>query len=120
MNYQRSLKGRLEQVHRWLHREYLTPHPTTFTTSWQDRRRKDSDDGGCYRWGRAIHIDVNLNQPWTTALDALLHEYAHALVWPRAHLEDYQKDHGEEWALAYGRLYRRYNDEDGAEESQYL
>ena len=119
-NYQRTLVGRLHQVHRWLTTEYPTPHPTFLTLVRKDMRRVEEQVWGeCYREGRRLHIEVTINQPWGIAVDTLLHEYAHALVWPHAHLEDYQKDHGSEWSLAYGRLYRKYNDEDGAEESQH-
>ena len=34
----------------------------------------------------------------------LLHEWAHALAWSR---DECAEDHGDDWGIAYGRLYRR-------------
>ena len=120
INFQRTKKGRLEQVARWLKEEYPTPHPVLIKFGTRDHRAKDTDGGGCQRVGREIIIDIDTSQLWTAAVETLLHEWAHAVIWPHAHLEDYQVDHGIEFSLKFGEIYRRFNDEDGCEESQLL
>lgn len=120
VNHQRTKRGRLEQVARWLRQEYPTPYPVTLKFGIRDHRLKDTDGGGCQRVGRVIIIDVDTTQLWTVAVETLLHEWAHAAVWPHAHMEGYQVDHGVEWALKFGEIYRRFNDDHGCEESQFL
>jgi hypothetical protein len=46
------------------------------------------------------------------AVDTLLHEWAHAVVWPLAAAE-YQVGHTTEWAVTYGRIYEQYFDQLG-------
>ena len=60
--------------------------------------------GEClYQNGRFL-IRINKNQSFALAVDSLLHEWAHVLTF---HGND-TDDHGEEWGLAYARLYRAY------------
>jgi len=53
-----------------------------------------------------IQIDPRLS--WESTVDALLHEWAHALAWQEG---PYVEDHGPEWGLAYARCYTIYTEE---------
>ena len=49
-----------------------------------------------------ITLNSSLKEP--DLLHTLLHEWAHAVSWD---LEE-EEDHGEEWSLAYGRIYQDF------------
>lgn len=57
---------------------------------------------------RTFEIELDsraMRGPIGRAVEVLLHEYAHALAWTTP-------DHGNRWALAYGKLYRWHFDTD--------
>ena len=69
-------------------------------------------DGG---WGETSLILCGKGRPMSfviaikrslrvTMRDTLIHEWAHALTWAEG--EHVETDHGDSWALAYGRVYR--------------
>jgi hypothetical protein len=51
---------------------------------------------------RYFLIVINGKLHWNNLIDGIMHEWAHALTW---HIEN-KNDHGVQWSLAYGRLYR--------------
>ena len=59
---------------------------------WLRRRRR--------RWCFMVRLDRR--QPDELAVQTLVHEYAHLAAWYSAD----PTDHGDAWALAYGRCYR--------------
>lgn len=57
-----------------------------------------------------IHIDPSQN--WRLKLDALMHEWAHAMEWDANWKEDSpKKDHGETWGVWYSKIYRHLLDD---------
>ena len=47
-------------------------------------------------------IVINKDMGWDRQLDAMMHEWAHAMTWDIPS----SQDHNREWAYAYGKLYR--------------
>ncbi len=50
------------------------------------------------------------------AIETLLHEWAHALVWTYREVD--RVEHRDEWGLAYARIYSAYHDEHGCIDSR--
>jgi hypothetical protein len=102
----RSTKRDLERLFRKLRRRF----PTRERVHLRIFRFKKGADcfGGCLydpeREEFLIELDSRvLRGPLGRSVEVLLHEYAHALAWTTP-------DHGNRWALAYGRLYRWHFD----------
>ena len=62
--------------------------------------------------GRRFLVRIDSRLTWIEGLDTLLHEWAHVLSW---HNEPH---HSDEWALAYGRIYRAWHEDNGWKESR--
>lgn len=96
---------------------YPTPYPVTLR--WQGRIsygrgasrliRERGIYGDCYRIGRRIVIRLSRRRcrSYGMAVNTLLHEYAHAMTTRHDRVERHREtDHDDEWALAFGRVYR--------------
>ncbi len=108
----RSKEKALGEMVGRLRKEWRTPHPVrvALTTGLPPQVK-----GTCTRNGRTLHIHLNSRFPLYVLQEVLLHEWAHAITWPHARLERHQPMHPDEWALAYGRLYRWWYDEEEEE-----
>lgn len=72
-------------------------------------------DGSCQRRGEKFYIRVNRKLPETAAIDALLHEWAHARAWNHLHdnltPEEFKKVvHDAAWGVAYAEVYRVFEE----------
>ena len=72
------------------------------------------DYGDCAQIGRNLTIRIHKNLKWNTAIDTLLHEWAHAVTWK---CKD-PSPHGPEFAATYGKIYCDYYDRGGYLESR--
>ena len=70
-------------------------------------------DGDCYLGKKKFYIRINRDISEQAAIDALLHEYAHALAWN--HLHDAigwdqfeEQQHDATWGVAYSKVYQVY------------
>ncbi len=76
------------------------------------RRVKMTDkDGYCSKVGDKFQIRVNKELPEAGAIDALLHEWAHARCWSHLHDSIDHKEfeklaHDASWGVAYSEVYR--------------
>ena len=126
----RSSKKRLEQIGRWLCATFDTPYPVTIRVVKKigaDREesahiRRVGYYGDTERIGRKIivRIAVRPGIRLHDAIDSLLHEFAHAVSMRHDKIEDKRLDHGahdDDWALTWGKIYRRFYDEKGCEAS---
>ena len=96
----------------WLRREHPPGYPVT-------ARRVPGLLVDCSSWpvsglcefpigkGRRFRISICSRQSWALQTDSLLHEWAHALTWFGADARQHE-DHGPEWGLTYGQLYREF------------
>lgn len=110
----RSTRDRVRQVLNWLRAEYPTRYPVVLTF----RRLAEGEKGGeCDLRRRRFHIAITPGLGWYESIELLFHEYAHALTWHYSAAPD-QPDHPDEWSLAFGRLYRRFHDENGYMDSR--
>ena len=51
-------------------------------------------------------LTINRKQSFNLRVDALIHEWAHALTWFGA--ETHLDDHSSEWGITYARIYRTF------------
>jgi len=78
------------------------------------RRIKMNDlDGECYLYKKKFYIRINSELSENSAIDALLHEWAHARAWNHLHdsldeEEFAQRSHDASWGVAYSEVYRTY------------
>ena len=119
----RRKSDRLRQIHRWLSMAHPTPWPTRLRVESLTPRGKpvvEYGDASLYEVpeGNYFVLRVEKRLRWHTAIEVLLHEYAHAMAWPAGELEKTHPDHSEEWGLAYSRIYRDFYDEGGCEEAR--
>lgn len=68
-------------------------------------------DGYCTKIGDEFQIRINKELSESGAIDALLHEWAHARCWSHLHdalnHDDFQKHaHDASWGVAYSEVYR--------------
>lgn len=75
-------------------------------------------DGQCRKKEGKFFIKINRDLNEKTAIDTLLHEWAHARCWTDHHdtlsLEEWERTvHGDHWGIAYAEVYRIF-------EEQYL
>ncbi len=104
MAKERRKLPRLRQFYRCLCAQYPTPLPTVLRL--RARPGEPKDFGGCDRVasGRKIAIYVNPRFAASSCHDTLIHEYAHALVWPHARVDGYRPDHSPEWGIRYAEI----------------
>ena len=102
----------LRRIESWLRRCFPTPYPVRVMV-----RRLPGGEAGArgvtVRNGRRLWIILHERMNWDLSVDTLLHEYAHAAEWRHEAVEARRPDHDDAWALAYGRIYRRFWDEGG-------
>ena len=51
-------------------------------------------------------IQISSELSYLARVDALIHEYAHALDDVHRHGGDHDKEHGKDWGILYGEVYR--------------
>lgn len=105
----RSKRLRLHQVHRWLQARFPCPRRTVLRVEKLPHREL----GACDRVGKELVLRVSPTIGWESAIEILLHEYAHAMTWPLAKHEHRVADHSDEWGLAYAKLYRAFQERGG-------
>ena len=112
-------KGRLRQIRNWLADKFPTPYPVTLRIGplpREDTRNEDRPSHSCgdtTRTKRRITIRVSDKLDWYSAIDTLLHEWAHARTYPHSTMEDKIAHHGSQWAVVYGEIYAAYHDDYG-------
>lgn len=112
----RSNRDRCHQIHQWLEREYPPIYPVQLryeSAKIIDRtnpKRPIQLDAVVQPWknGLLLRVWAGLKRGWMT--EALLHEYAHVLVWPIHIATDFRPEHPPEWGEQYARLYTGYTD----------
>lgn len=120
----KTKRGGLRQVEGWLRAEFTTPYPVQVIVRNLNPRtagyKTTHNSGQCDRVGSKLIIAINSEITEWEQRDALLHEWAHAMVWRHPHMEA-ERDaspHDEEWALAYGKVYREWADFGGWESAR--
>jgi len=111
----RKKEDRLRQIYRWLGETFPTPYPTRLKLVRGTKVRSDQGYVTLVRRKLVIHIDTKY--PLHACIDTLQHEMAHACVWRHVSMEKHCADHSDEWGLALAKIYRKFNDEGGDEES---
>ncbi len=122
----RSNRDRILQIARWLAVTFPPPYPTTVHCVQKiaaepgstPRQKQTGDDGICTVKGRkaVIRIAIRRGIPRSSAIGALLHEWAHALLADRD--SDYEGGHDAAWGRTYARVYRKFIDKEGCKASE--
>jgi hypothetical protein len=122
-----TTRAYIDDLFAWLQATFPTPYPVELR--WQRtisygrtkvpaRVREKGIFGDCYRIGRRIVIRLSLRRCRiaTVAEETLLHEFAHAMTIRHDRVERRRETgHDDEWALAYGRVYREFARREGIE-----
>lgn len=116
MPIERGNQNRINQVSDWLRDNFPTPYPVTVRTPRVIAPKRNL--GETYREGRRIIIRICLRKgiPRYVMIETLLHEWAHACSMKHDCLEGPRLSHGahdDEWALSYGKVYRKFMDDGG-------
>lgn len=129
-----TLKNRIKQVEMWLNENFPTPYPVV--VKWCPKIAADKHEsaavkrigyyGECGYSDRTIVIRISSrkNRSIDSALDTLLHEWAHAVtmpnerVWRRLEKAGNVQEHPDEFWLMLGRIYRSWHDEGGWSDSK--
>lgn len=73
-----------------------------------------NDSGICVRFeNKYIRIEISNKQCYYLKVDAIIHEWAHAITMKDNTIEE----HGNEWGKAYSRIYRSFIDWNYGEEN---
>ena len=87
----------------WLRKTFPTDYPITVRC--KDKITKDNDLGMCIQFDdNSIRIDISNKQCFNLKVDALLHEWAHALTIDSKNIDE----HGDDWGKTYSRIYRKF------------
>jgi len=87
----------------WLRKNFPATLPVKVRRVTADKMSKF--DGDCeLHNGIEFRIRINRNRSWSLVLDAILHEWAHALAW----FAPGEEHHSAEWGVAYAKLYRTF------------
>ncbi len=125
-----SNRDRILQIAQWLSVEFPTPFPVTVKCVKKIAAPGETDPigkrigylGETYRDGRKITIRIAVRPGLSRASinDCLLHEWAHAATLRHDVIEEKRRvgGHDDEWALMYGRIYRKFVDDGGSEASK--
>ncbi len=110
-------RGELRQTERWLRANFPTALPVRVRVC----RLAGGLLGVTNRRPRYFTISIErlILPSMQIPHEVLLHEWAHAFTW-RPHLEGdpvWEVHHDDEWALAYGRIYRAYFDDGGEQDA---
>ena len=114
----KAKRDRVHQVTNWLRSAHPAPYPADVRVIRIPQEDAINTLGDCVLYRRKFMIRISPAANWVNMIDTLLHEWAHALAWPRSSEAHRHPDHSDEWALSYGRLFRSFHEEDGAEDSQ--
>ena len=79
------------------------------------RRVKMCEDGYCSKVGNKFVIRINRELPEGSAIDTLMHEWAHARAWNHLHDSLNERDfikavHDAAWGVAYSEVYRIFEE----------
>jgi Zn-dependent peptidase ImmA (M78 family) len=106
-------KRRLNKIHAYLTRKYVTPFPTTLIILGKTIDKKVL--GTTSKSKRRIYIAIDGTMEQSRAIETLAHEYAHAMTWTYQSIEDVRPHHCPEWGLAYARVYHDLWEDGGLE-----
>lgn len=118
----RTREARVKQVEQWLRLHYPPPQPTKIVwvdhievdprdTTMRKAERERGDHGLCYRTssGKCRILLSKRTLTVSSAVETVLHEWAHALFYHSGHHDNFWR--------RYGMIYRHFFEEGGMEES---
>ncbi len=95
----------------WLREHHPTPYPTQVYLERIPGRGVRRTDGITLLDERKLRIILDNRLTWAEMIEVLIHEWAHAMDWRHARMENRRDaDHSESWGLYYARIYRDVHD----------
>jgi hypothetical protein len=87
--------------------------PAAFPVSVRRVKMTGKLDGDCQLGKKRFYIRINRDIPEQSAIDTLLHEWAHARAWNHLHDalgydEFEERQHDASWGVAYSEVYQVY------------
>ena len=116
MPMSKTRRGRLRQVERWLCDTFPPPRVTTVRVC-DIRHGKPGSFGDTVRVKNNILIRIHSKLVWSVAIYALFEEWAHAVTWPLAVVENYIPHHDHNWGCVYADILTAW-DNGGNDESR--
>ena len=87
----------------WLRKNFPITYPISVRC--KDRLNKANDLGRCIQFDdNSIKIEISNKQCFDLKIDALIHEWAHAVSIDSKNIDE----HGDDWGKAYSRIYRKF------------
>ena len=110
-----AVRNRTKQIFRWLQRVFPPPGDLQWKLVWDN----DPDNFGTCDW-ETREIAICPGYPIEVLVETLLHEWTH--VRDRRSAEHWAEhlEHDDTFWLEHGRIYRRYKEEGGAQESKEM
>lgn len=110
---------RATQVMRWIEANWPIGRPVRikFPDIIIDEDTLEPCEGQCYREGREIVIEIakRMNPLTRIVVDTVIHECAHAILWPPARAEGRQAHHPPAFWAQYGEIRDRFDHDFGWE-----
>lgn len=110
----RNRYERCRQVLRWILAEWPAGRRVQLDFA---KKLEDGIAGECYRERRTIVIRLLDQRCCRCLIDTLIHEAAHAILWPVSLAELRVEHHGPEFWALYGQITDRFDHDHGAEQS---
>ncbi len=109
----KNKKERVTQIAAWLAEHYPPVGGEPYLKWIPSFPEDDKDTRYCAHVDNyTIVLSEKANHTWYTAIDTLLHEWAHLL-----HGAD-TEEHGVEWGVQYAKIYSHYHDKGGWKDSK--
>lgn len=87
----------------WLRQEF-PPRCKVRVRCRRIKREKDHGWTNLYGNPKRFEVIIQSNRQLALRVDTIIHEWAHVITWSGNDTDD----HGEEWGLAYARIYREF------------
>ena len=108
----KKTKDRCKQILNWIMDVWPPPGPVILRF---EKVKSEGPGADCAKVKKHFVIRLDPRLSWYSSVETLMHEYAHVLTWPLTYS---YPDHSDEWALAFGRMYRKFHDENGYMDSR--
>lgn len=108
---------RVQQVFNWINYNWPIGRPVVIR--WK-KSLPDNCHAQTYRKGKKLVIEMSKsqNRTWKDAVDTLIHEASHCVLWGMAKVEDFVAHHPPSFWSLYGEIRDRFDHDHGAEEAE--
>lgn len=112
----RRKADRLRQVFNWLCDQYPLG-PVKLSLVGNKTQEQKENFGWVEKGDHGLVIFLVKTHPLDVLIESLLHEYAHAMIWPKGAKHQPKVVRAGEWSDHYGMLFERFYEQAGWEDS---